>query len=128
MKKILLDTNAYSSYLRGDQRVLNILSSSEKVFLSVFVIGEIIYGFKNGSKESKNKLILDKFIQKSTVKILKASQETSEIFAIIKYNLKKSGTPIPINDVWIAAQALETGSVLVTYDKHFQKITNLRIW
>ena len=60
--------------------------------------------------------------------MLDASQETSQIFAEIKYNLKKAGTPIPINDVWIAAHTFETGSVLITYDAHFEKVAGLRIW
>jgi len=128
MKKILLDTNAYSSYLRGDKKVLDILSDAEKILLSVFVIGELYYGFRGGNNESRNKLILEQFIDKPNVKIIRASQETAEIFAVIKHNLKKSGNPIPLNDVWIAAHALETSSVLVTYDRHFQQVSNLRIW
>ena len=127
-KKILLDTNAYSHYLRGNQKVLSVLASSEEILLSVFVLGELYYGFRGGSNESSNKLILEQFIDKPNVKIIRASRDTAEIFAIAKHNLKKSGNPIPLNDVWIAAHALETGSVLVTYDHHFQKIENLRIW
>ncbi|HES59885.1 MAG: PIN domain-containing protein [Calditrichaceae bacterium] len=65
---------------------------------------------------------------KSTVQILAATNETSEIFGIIKSELKKQGKPIPINDVWIAAHVLETGSVLITYDKHFFQIPGIRLW
>ena len=128
MKKIILDTNAYSSYLRGDHNVLEALSKADIVYLSIFVLAELYYGFKGGTKEKTNKGLLEKFIQKPTVTILNATSETSEIFAEIKHSLKKTGSPIPINDVWIASHSIETGSVLVTYDTHFKKIPGLRLW
>ena len=72
--------------------------------------------------------ILNQFLQKPTVKVLTGSNETAEIFALIKNQLKNDGKPIPINDVWIAAHTIESGSILVTYDSHFDSIENLRIW
>ena len=63
-----------------------------------------------------------------SVKILNATAETAEVFGMVKQNLKKAVTPLPINDVWIAAHALETGSTLVTYDNHFKKIAGIRRW
>jgi tRNA(fMet)-specific endonuclease VapC len=128
MKKIILDTNAYSAFLNGEEKILNILSGADTVYMSIIVIGELLAGFKGGSKEAKNRDILHKFFDKPTVLILDATMETSEIFALIKTTLKKSGTPIPINDVWIAAHAMETGSVLITYDGHFKNIPGLRLW
>jgi tRNA(fMet)-specific endonuclease VapC len=65
---------------------------------------------------------------KSTVSILEASKETAEIFGLIKHSLKRTGHPIPVNDVWIGAHALETGSILLTYDRHFAYIPGLRLW
>lgn len=72
--------------------------------------------------------MLRRFLDKSTVQILTATNETSEVFGIIKSELKKQGKPIPINDVWVAAHALETGSVLITYDKHFSHVPGIRLW
>lgn len=128
MKKILLDTNAYSNFLRGDEKVLEALSKAGIVYMSIFVLGELLSGFKSGAKESWNRELLQKFLEKPTVSVLEATIETSEIFAEIKTSLKNSGTPIPINDVWIAAHAVETGSVLITFDEHFTKIPGLRIF
>ena len=128
MKKIILDTNAYSAFLKGEVKVLNVLSGAETVYMSIIVIGELLAGFKGGSKEPKNRENLHRFLDKPTVSLLDATIETSEVFAIIKNTLKRSGTPIPINDVWIAAHAMETGSVLVTYDEHFKNIPGLRLW
>lgn len=68
------------------------------------------------------------FISKSTVKILHATAETSEVFAFVKNGLKRKGKPIPINDVWISAHAIESGSVLITYDNHFSGVDGLRVF
>jgi len=128
MKKVLLDTNAYVRYLRGDEKVLACLGQADCIYMSVFVLGELFAGFKAGAKERENKQILEKFLSKPTVSILEATMETADVFGLVKESLRKSGHPIPINDVWIAAHALETGSILVTYDDHFSAIPGLRVW
>ncbi len=128
MKKILLDTNAYVSYLAGDHAVLNALAESEIIYMSIFVLGELYAGFKGGNQEVENHQILQTFIRKPSVNILEADQETAEIFGEVKNNLKTAGAPLPINDVWIGAHAMETGSIIVTYDRHFSKIAGIRLW
>ncbi len=128
MKKILLDTNAYVRFLRGDERVLGYLAQAETVFMSVFVLGELLAGFRAGGKEKDNRRILERFLLKSSVTVLDGTMDTADLFGLVMASLKKSGTPIPINDVWIAAHALETGSVLVTFDEHFTAIPGLRLW
>ncbi len=128
MRKVLLDTNAYTKYLLGDEKVLGVISQSDVVYMSVFVIAELFFGFKGGAREIKNKELLKKFLNKPSVEIIGATVDTSDIFADIKYKLKKAGTPIPLNDVWIGAHAIETGAVLITYDQHFDKIAGLRLW
>jgi tRNA(fMet)-specific endonuclease VapC len=69
-----------------------------------------------------------RFSRKPTVKILNATSETAKVFGMVKQGLRIAGTPLPINDVWIAAHTLETGSTLITYDSHFNKIGGLRLW
>ena len=128
MRTILLDTNAYASFLGGDKNVLEALGSAEIVYLSIVVLGELYAGFLGGSRIKDNKKILHNFLKKPTVQILNATAETSEIFGMLKDSLKKAGTPLPINDVWIAAHAFETGSVVITYDHHFTKVSGLRLW
>lgn len=128
MKKILLDTNCYTSFLAGDKKVLTSLANAEIVFMSVFVLGELFAGFKGGSKQGKNNHLLESFLRKPTVQVLDATTETAQFFGLVKDGLKKAGSPIPINDVWIAAHTLETGSTLVTYDAHFCKVAGLRLW
>ncbi len=128
MKKIILDTNAFSSYLRGDEKVLDTLVKADIVYMPAIVLGELFTGFTGGAKETWNKDILSKFLNKPRVEVLDVTIETSEIFGMIYNTLKKAGSLIPINDVWIAANTMETGSVLVTYDSHFNKIPGLRLW
>jgi tRNA(fMet)-specific endonuclease VapC len=128
MKNILLDTSGYIRLLSGNQEVLEVIASVEIVYMSIFVLGELYAGFSGGSKEKENREILIHFLLKPTVKILNATAETAEVFGMIKNQLKSAGTPLPIKDVWIAAHAIETGSVVVTYDKHFKEVTGLRLW
>ncbi len=128
MKKIVLDTNAYTRLLTGEEDVLDVIGSAETVYMSIFVLGELYAGFAGGKRERGNKDTLNRFLRKPSVKILNATSETAEVFAMVKQNLRKAGTPLPINDVWIAAHVLETGSTLVTYDSHFKIIAGIRGW
>ena len=128
MNKIILDTNGYTSYLGGDQNILNVLAGAQITFMSIFVLGELYAGFKGGNREKENIRILRTFLKKPTVTILNASNETAEVFGMVKTSLKQAGTPIPINDVWIASHALEIGAIVVTYDKHFAVVPGLRLW
>ena len=128
MKRVLLDTNAYSKLLAGDEKVLSLMAESDVVYMSIFVLGELYAGFKGGSKEQENTQLLKRFIQKPTVEILEATEKTSRVFGQVKNDLKKAGTPLPVNDVWIAAHTLESGSMLITYDIHFREIPDLSLW
>lgn len=128
MKKIMLDTNAYARLLVGREEVLDAISTADILYMSIFVLGELYAGFAGGSKELENKEILNRFLLKPTVKILNATLETAEVFGLLKNQLKTAGTPLPINDVWIAAHAVETGSIVVTFDKHFNKVPGVRLW
>jgi tRNA(fMet)-specific endonuclease VapC len=128
MRNIILDTNAYARLLTGEKDVLDMVAAAEVVFMSIFVLGELYAGFAGGTKRQENRDILRRFLIKPTVKILNATSETADIFGSLKNTLRQAGTPVPINDVWIAAHGMETGSVIVTYDQHFLKIAGIRLW
>jgi len=127
MKSVLLDTTAYSRLMAGDQRVLEAVAGAETVFVSVIIMGELHAAFAKGTRKKENRGILDRFLRKPTVKILPVMAETAEIFGEIKHGLQEAGTPIPINDIWISAQARETGAMLITYDAHFRTVPGLRL-
>jgi tRNA(fMet)-specific endonuclease VapC len=128
MKKVCIDTNIYSALLKGSKEIQETLEQARVIYLSTVCIGELLAGFKLGTKEIENKQLLQKFIDQPTVKVVSISQETTEVYADVFYNLRNNGTPIPLNDVWIASHALEHGSVLLTLDKHFLKVAGLRTW
>ena len=128
MNKIALDTNAYTHLLAGDDSVLDVLSNADYVYVPVIVLGELYAGFKGGSREKDNRSLLFDFLGKSTVHIMPVTHHTAEVFGEIKHALKLAGTPLPINDIWIAAQTMEAGAFLVTYDQHFQRVPGLLLW
>ena len=128
MNKLILDTNAYTAYLAGDKNVLAALAKANTTFLSIFVLGELYAGFIGGTRKNQNIDLLQTFLDKPRIFILNATTETAEIFGYIKHLLKDAGTPLPINDVWIASHTMETGATIITYNKHFTKVPGLRIW
>ncbi|MEW6565840.1 MAG: type II toxin-antitoxin system VapC family toxin [Spirochaetota bacterium] len=128
MKKILLDTNAYSAFMAGNSHVLEYIVESEEIYLSTIVIGELFAGFYGGKNYDRNIEELKRFLSKDGIKTIDVSIETSEIFGELKNSLSKKGRMLPINDIWIAAHTIETGSKLITFDAHFKQIEGLRIW
>jgi tRNA(fMet)-specific endonuclease VapC len=96
--------------------------------MSTVMIGELFAGFHDGNRYSSNVGELKLFLNKDGIKTLDVTLETSEIFGEIKTGLSKKGKMIPLNDIWIAAHAIETGAKLITYDSHFKSINGLRIW
>lgn len=128
MKKILLDTNAITALFRGDTAILAVLAKADCVYASAIVVGELEAGFRGGNRYAQNLVLLEKFLAKPTVAFLPAGRETAECFGRVKQALKIKGTPIPVNDIWLAAQSMETGAVLVSYDNHFDQVDGLRLW
>ena len=128
MNKVLLDTSGYSMLLRGNKSVRDSLSAADIVYVSAIVLGELYYGFRCGSKESENIERLERFMSRPTVLLLEAGDSTAQVFGGIKCDLKKNGTPLPLNDVWIAAHAIESGSIMITADDHFKLVPGLRLW
>src|SRR4030042_4866541 len=100
MKNILLDTNAFVRFLRGDEKVLTYLAQADRVYMSVFVMGELYAGFKAGSEEKGNRQVLERFLLKPTVAVLDSTSETADYFGLIVASLKKSKNPIPVTDIW----------------------------
>ena len=128
IRKVVIDTNAFTALMTGTLAVKEAIESAKQVFIPTFVLGELLFGFKNGNKEQWNTEILNNFLSLPGVSILNTSEETADIYAELLLSLKQKGKSIPTNDIWIAAVAVETGSVIITYDKHFLYIDQVRIW
>ena len=124
---VLLDTSAYSALQRGHQPVLDVLRRSEIVAVSAVVLGELYSGFRAGNRWAENTAQLAQFQSKPSVRVLNVTEETALRYAEVDVYLRKKGRPIPRNDVWIAAVALEHGLQLLTLDAHFREIPLLLI-
>jgi tRNA(fMet)-specific endonuclease VapC len=127
MKKILLDTNAYVAFKRGEKVALHIIQKVDSIGFSVVVLGELLAGFSAGSKESINRQELKAFLGSPRVVMLNVGETTTEFYAKVFSGLKQKGKPIPTNDLWIAATALEHGYAIFTYDQHFKEINGLLV-
>jgi len=123
--KILLDTTGYVGFKRGTEEMVDIITSSELVLFSPVVLGELMFGFRNGNRFKKNMDELNKFLDHEVVEIVHIGKTTSDRYSRIALHLKRQGTPIPSNDIWIAAQAMEHGAELITLDRHFENIAGL---
>ncbi len=119
---VLLETSAYSALQRGRQPILDVLRRSETVSGSAVVLGELYSGFRAGNRWAENTAQLAQFLSKPSVRVLNVTEETALRYAQVDEYLRKKGRPIPRNDVWIAAVALEHGLQLLTLDVHFREI------
>ena len=123
--RILIDTNVYTAMRRGHDGVAALMKRSDAVLLSTVVAGELMYGFRRGSRFEQNRRDLMDFVDSPWVHLLQPSLVTADRFGMILASLKKKGRTIPTNDVWIAAHALESGADLASFDRHFRLVDGL---
>ena len=123
--RILLDSNAYSNLKRGHPRVAEIVRASEQVVLPFVVIGELLYGFRHGTRLERNLDELRAFLDNPRVATPSMNLTTADRYARIATALRAKGRPIPSNDIWIAAHAMETGTDLISSDQHFDFVDGL---
>lgn len=123
--RVALDTSRLTDLLRGDARLAEALGVCDEVWIPLVVLGEIKAGFQGGTERHRNEALLQRFLAKATVSVLLPGRETAEHYARIFVQLKRAGTPVPDNDLWIAALALENDLTLITRDRHFERIPQL---
>ena len=117
--KILLDTNAYSDWMRNG-RWAEVITTADEVMIPAIVLGELRYGFQASKLHHKNERTLARFLKHPAVSVVQVGETTSRVYANLKHFLRSAGTPIPENDVWIAALTVEMSASLVTADSHFE--------
>jgi len=123
--RVALDTNRLFDLFQGDSALADRLARCDEVWIPLIVLGEINAGFYGGSQQHRNELLLRKLLSKDTVSVLLPSRETAEQYARLFVQLKRAGTPVPDNHLWIAALALEHDLILITRDQHFGRIPQL---
>lgn len=127
MKTLVIDTNVYCLAMRGDPAAEKVFRQTEAILLPVVVFGELLAGFKGGKRERANKEQLVAFASTERVQVAAITTETAEFYSLIVNQLREKGTPIPTNDIWIAAITMEHGAGLATLDRHFSRIDGLSL-
>ena len=121
---MILDTNALSAFFENEGAVVSLMSEVEAVHLPVIVLGEYRFGLR-GSR--LRKILEPKLVAFArTCTVLAVLESTTNAYARIRHDLKKAGTPIPENDIWIAALALEYHLDILSNDRHFDAIDHIR--
>jgi tRNA(fMet)-specific endonuclease VapC len=125
MRRALIDTNIYSLAMRGEPDVVDRLQQLDDLAFSIASLGELLAGFLAGHREAKNRQELGRVLDFPRVRLLAVDEETADFDAAIVLALKRAGTPIPTNDIWIAAVPQRHGLPVYTRDAHFQAIPGL---
>lgn len=123
--RIVLDTSAYARMRSGDERVIAVVADAEVVHVPVVVLGELEGGFRIGSKTAANQLLLHSFLDEPYVSLLPVTREVAVRYGQLFAELRAAGTPVPANDIWIAASTLDVGAQLITFDTDFARFPAL---
>jgi len=122
MTRIMLDTSAYSAFMLGHSDIKVALQEADAIYLTPIIIGELRAGFLRGKSRRKNEGEFRAFLDSPRVNVVDVTATTAERYAVILNFLWKNGTPIPTNDIWIAASAMQHGLRIITTDVHYEKV------
>lgn len=125
--RLLLDTSAYSAFMRGHPEVKLALQRADSIFLNPVVLGELHSGFLCGTRLRRNQEELGRLLASPRVGILEITKETAIRYAFILTTLRRAGTPVPTNDLWIAATAMEHGLSVLTLAAHYLRIPQVMV-
>jgi tRNA(fMet)-specific endonuclease VapC len=123
--RIALDNNRYVDFARGDEEVVEALESAEEIHVPLIVLGELRAGFLVGSRGAENEGVLRKFLLRPGVFVSFPDETTTHHYATVYRQLRQQGTPIPTNDMWIAAIVLQHSFVLYARDRHFDHLPQI---
>ena len=123
MMPLLLDTNVLIKFLRGNEKIAKVVSTYEQILVPTVVIGEYKAGVAVETAVGHQQLsALEMFLDSSAVKIVGVTEDVANAYARVFRVLKANGTPIPQNDLWIAACAITKGAVVYSLDTHFSNV------
>ncbi|MEQ1760879.1 MAG: type II toxin-antitoxin system VapC family toxin [Vicinamibacterales bacterium] len=123
--KVALDTNRYVDLCKGDEDTATLLEEADAVLLPFVVIAELRAGFALGRRAADNERVLRRFLMKEGVRVLFPDDQTTHHYAGVFRQLRRQGTPIPTNDMWVAALVLQHNLVLHARDRHFDHLPQI---
>lgn len=123
--KIVIDTNRYTDFARGERDVVERLQRVARVYVPFVVLAELRAGFLCGSRSERNEANLTRFLSSPRTDVLHADDETTHHYARLFRQLRAQGTPIPTNDLWTAALAVQHGLYLFARDRHFDRLPQI---
>ena len=123
--KLALDTNAYVEMARGNHLIQKAVCEADTVALTFISLAELRSGFRGGLKEAENERALQRFLNQPGIETIFPDEQTVHHYAVLYNQLRKQGTPIPTNDLWIAALVREHDLVLLSFDNHFKHLGQL---
>lgn len=123
--RVALDTNRYVDLISGDEAVAQLLELADAVLVPYVVLAELRAGFAFGSQPADNEQLLRRFLMKDGVEVLFADDQTTHHYARVYAQLRRQGTPIPTNDLWIVALVLQHDAALCSRDAHFDRLPQL---
>ena len=127
MRRILLDTSAYAAFMRAHPDVKRAVQQAEEIYLNPVVLGELYAGFIGGRYRQKNEAELQSFLASPRARVVGMDEETAQRYAVIFQALRAAGTPIPTNDIWVGATAMQYGLRILTTDAHYRKVTQVLV-
>ena len=125
--KLVLDTSAYSHFRRNHAALMDALANAVEVCVPAIVIGELTAGFLLGRRTKENEQTLQEFLAEAFVRVIDVGATTGLHYGGIFAALRRAGTPIPTNDLWIAATTISEGGHLLTFDEDFHSVPNLSV-
>jgi len=124
--KLVLDTTIYADYAEGLPEIVDMMvTRGEQIFIPSIVLGELYYGFMKVRRHGYNEKKLLEIIERLQVEVIQVNGDVARKYALIYLSLRRKGTKIAINDVWIAACCMEVGGTLLTRDKHFKYVDQI---
>ncbi len=123
--KIALDVNRYVDFVRGVDEAVACVRQAGQIHLPFVVLAELRAGFRAGQRAKANEAVLSRFLQSDRVSVLLPDEQTTHVYAEVFTQLRAAGTPIPTNDLWIAALVIQHDLVLFSRDRHFDALPQI---
>ena len=123
--RIAIDTNRYSDFVDGDPTTGQIIATAERIYVPFIVLAELRFGFLRGTRMAENEQRLITFLSRPRVEPMLPNEMTTFEYAKLAVQLRKQGTPIPVNDIWMAALVVQHNLTLFARDKHFDHLAQV---